>query len=178
MGRDAQPAIGLRRFTVRLVEHEPAWAALFASEAAEIRRHAGEGVVDVQHVGSTAVPGLMAKPILDIAVAVSTPETVPIVAHRLGDGGYIDRGSAGRDGGHLVVKEAAPDVRTVHIHIVDVADPQWRDYLRFRDMLRDDEALRRVYGVLKTSLARACADNRRMYTTGKHSFIRSLLAES
>ena len=167
--------IGLRRHTVRLVEHEPGWAALFASEASVIRRRVGDIIVDVQHVGSTAVAELLAKPILDIAIAVSAPDAVPLVADRLRDAGYLDRGSAGRNGGHLLVKEAAPDVRTVHVHVVDLTDPQWGDYIRFRDTLREDDAIRRAYHELKRELAETCGNDRQVYTAGKAAFIRSIL---
>ena len=175
MSRESQPPIGLRRHTVRLVEHEPGWAALFASEATAIRRLLGDIIVDVQHVGSTAVPGLVAKPILDIAIAASAPDLVVLVADRLRDAGYLDRGSAGRNGGHLLVKEAAPDVRTVHLHVVDVTDPQWDDYIRFRDMLRDDDAIRHAYHDLKRELAETCGNDRQAYTSGKAAFVRSIL---
>ena len=170
------PLIGLRRHTVRLVAHEPEWHVLFAAEAEAIRSHAGDIAVDVQHVGSTAVPGLVAKPILDIALAVSTPDAVRRAADRLRDAGYLDRGSAGRDGGHLLVKDVAPDVRSVHVHIVEITDPQWRDYLRFRDALRADATLRGAYAELKTELLKAHAGDRRAYTAGKHAFIRHILA--
>jgi GrpB-like predicted nucleotidyltransferase (UPF0157 family) len=169
------PLIGLRRHTVRLVAHEPEWHMLFAAEADAIRSHVGDIAVDIQHVGSTAVPGLLAKPILDIAVAVSTPDAVRLAADRLRDAGYLDRGSAGRDGGHLLVKEVAPDVRAVHVHVVEITDPQWGDYLRFRDTLRADEVLRGAYAELKTGLLEAHAGDRRAYTAGKHAFIRDIL---
>ena len=75
--------IGLRRHTVRLVEHDSAWAALFEDEARRVRDAAGDLVVDVQHVGSTAVPGLPAKPILDLAIAASGSDSIPELVRRL-----------------------------------------------------------------------------------------------
>ena len=169
------PDIGLKRHTVRLVDHQVGWSRLYELAAAEIRRLAGDLVVAVEHVGSTAVSGLPAKPILDIAVAVPAPETIPLLAERLGAAGYLDRGHAGRDGGHLLVKELAPDVRSVHAHVVEVGDPQWRDYLRFRDTLRGNDDVRRAYAQVKVALAEVHADDRRAYTKGKEAFIRSVL---
>jgi GrpB-like predicted nucleotidyltransferase (UPF0157 family) len=168
--------IGLLRHTVRLVQHEPVWELLFATEAAAIRSCLGDIGVDVQHVGSTAVPGLAAKPILDIAVAVNAPEAVALSATLLSGIGYLDRGSAGRNGGHLLVREAEADVRTTHVHIVHVEDPQWEDYLWFRNSLRTDERMRHTYSELKTRLAEAHDTDRRAYTAGKDLFIRSVLA--
>src|SRR5678815_3715102 len=106
--------IGLERHTVRLVEHDREWASLFAVEEARLRERIGDLVADIQHVGSTAVPGLVAKPILDIAVAVASREKIALVVGRLRDLGYIDRGDAGSEGGYLLVSESKPGVRTAH----------------------------------------------------------------
>jgi GrpB-like predicted nucleotidyltransferase (UPF0157 family) len=72
--------------------------------------YVGDIVVDVQHVGSTAIAGVPAKPILDIAMAVTARGAIPTVVARLCRQGYIDRGDA--DGGYLLVKEPEPDIRT------------------------------------------------------------------
>ena len=167
--------IGLRRHTVRLVEHEPGWATLFAIEAELIRRCTGDLAVGVEHVGSTAVPGLVAKPILDIAIAAASSDTVPLVVERLRNAGYLDRGSAGANGGHLLVKEAAPHIRTVHAHVVDASDPQWAEYLHFRDELRANAATRQAYDELKKTLADEFREDRAAYTAGKDAFIRRVL---
>jgi GrpB-like predicted nucleotidyltransferase (UPF0157 family) len=167
--------IGLRRHTVRLAEHELAWAELFAREAEAMRGGLADLAVEIEHVGSTAVPGLAAKPILDIAIGVTRTDDIPIVVERLAGAGYIDRGHAGRNGGHLLIRESAPDIRTVHAHIVEVADRQWSQYLWFRNTLRADSATRRAYAELKHRLARAFANDRGAYTAGKETFIRSVL---
>jgi GrpB-like predicted nucleotidyltransferase (UPF0157 family) len=172
------PEIGLRRHTVRLVEHEPGWATLFAIEAELIQRCLGDLAVGIEHVGSTAVPGLVAKPILDIAIAAATSDQVPLVVERLRNAGYLDRGSSGSGGGHLLVKEAAADVRTVHAHVVDVGDAQWADYLKFRDELRTTTTTRQAYAELKKTLADAFRDSRRAYTAGKEAFIQRVLEQT
>ena len=169
--------LGLPRGTVRLVEHEPVWFTLFAAEEAVIRKCLGEVALDVQHVGSTAVLGLAAKPILDVAIAVATPGDVRLAAERLRGAGYLDRGSAGREGGHLLVREVSSDIRAAHIHIVEATDPQWSDYLRFRERLRSDGQVRSRYAQLKAQLAAAHSTDRRSYTAGKNAFIRQILAD-
>ncbi len=126
-------------------------------------------------MGSTAVPGLPAKPILDIAVAVQSRDTIPIVAIRLAEAGYVDRGDLGSDGGHLLVKESEAEVRIVHLHIVEQADSQWRDYIAFRDALRRDSKLRQWYSSLKRRLAERFPDDRKSYTDAKNRFIQEVL---
>ena len=168
--------IGLRRFTVLVVEHQPDWADLYAKERDVIRRQAGELVCDVQHVGSTAVPGLPAKPILDIAVAVESHTAVSDVVGALVGIGYLDRGP--RDGGYLLVKESAPDIRTVHLHISLVTDDDWRECLCFRDLLSRDENLRQRYAQLKRKLAGQFPNDREAYSAGKSEFIKTVIANS
>jgi GrpB-like predicted nucleotidyltransferase (UPF0157 family) len=167
--------IGLRRHTVRVVEHDPEWASLFEEEAATICRAGGPLVLDVQHVGSTAVPGLPAKPILDIAVAVRSSGDIPELVRRLTAVGYIDRGDGGRDGGYLLVRDSEPEVRTAHVHIVECADPQWHRYVVFRDTLRRDDEIRQQYGEMKKRLAAAYPTDRERYTASKNEFIRRVL---
>lgn len=164
--------VGLGRHTVEVVEHDPAWADLFEREARAIWYATGELAAGVEHVGSTAVPGLAAKPILDVAVAVSDTGAIAEVVKRLVAAGYIDRGDAGRNGGYLLVRESAPDVRVAHVHIVCRDDDQWRSYLAFRDLLRRDPEVRAQYAELKRTLAARFPHDRRAYTAGKEAFIR------
>lgn len=130
---------------------------------------------DVQHVGSTAVPGLPAKPILDIAIAISTPRATPDLVEKLTNIGCVDRAAAGESGDHLFVMESAPDVRTAHIHIVDIAGPRWRNYLQFRDILCGDPAIRRRYVALKRELCDQHHGDRKTYTASKADFIQNIL---
>ena len=169
--------IGLRRGTVRLVDHEPGWAELFEREAGRIREQIGNIVDDIQHIGSTAVPDLSAKPILDIAIAVQSRDAIGSVVEGLCKIGYIDRGDGGQDGGYLLVWECEPDVRTAHIHIVEETDRQWRDYITFRDTLRADQDMREKYAMLKRALLEQYRNDRKSYTAGKHRFIRGFVGE-
>ncbi len=170
--------LGLKKGTVQVVAHDPGWPGLFEQEQRVLHEHIGHLVLDIQHVGSTAVPGLDAKPIIDIAVAVASVAVIPQCRQPLGALGYIDRGDAGQDGGYLFVKESAADVRTHHLHVVAIDDPQWRNYLLLRDRLRADETLRTRYAQFKRALQTQFAQDRTGYTAAKHDFIRGLLADS
>ena len=174
-GTEAPTTIGLRRHTVRVVAHRHEWHALFESERRALLGRVGHLAVDVQHVGSTAVDGLEAKPIIDIALAVTSAEDVPRLRRPLEGLGYVYRGDAGSDGGHLFVKESAPDVRTHHLHVVSVDDAQWHQWVLFRDRLRADGALRARYAGLKKVLKERYAEDRKGYTEAKHEFVRGLV---
>jgi GrpB-like predicted nucleotidyltransferase (UPF0157 family) len=167
--------IGLKRNVVKVVEHDPHWAGLALEVCAAVRNACGELLVDVQHVGSTAVPGLPAKPILDIAAAVASFELMPELTQRLAGMGYTYRHDSGDEGGHFFVFDSAPEIRTVHLHIVEKDSVQWRNYLRFRDLLRQSPEIRQSYAQLKQELASTWPDDRESYTAGKADFIRQVL---
>ncbi|NOT55734.1 MAG: GrpB family protein [Deltaproteobacteria bacterium] len=166
--------LGLKKGTVQVVPYHPEWSTLFSHERCVLSHCLGNLVSDIQHVGSTAVPGLAAKPIIDIAVAVTSLAVIPLCRQPLGALGYIDRGDAGTEGGYLFVKESTPNVRTHHIHVVTQDDPQWNNYLRFRDLLRADDALRTTYAELKYALLIRFAQDRKAYTAAKEEFLHSV----
>jgi GrpB-like predicted nucleotidyltransferase (UPF0157 family) len=168
--------LGLKKGTVRVVSYRPDWSNLFEQERRLLQRHIGHLALDIQHVGSTAVPGLDAKPTLDIAVAVASASVIPQVVRRLGHAGYVDRGDKGKDGGRLFVKESASEVRTHHVHVVTIDDPQWREYLLFRDALKNDEALRARYAAFKRALRERYPEDRSAYTAAKRTFVRDVLS--
>ena len=169
--------IGLKRHTVRVVDHDPSWSALFASECETLQRALGDLVADVQHVGSTAVPDLPAKPILDIAVAIRTLDLMPGIIERLTEIGYIYRGDGADDGGHLFVREPEPDIRTVHVHVVETSDTQWNEYLLFRDLCRENQSVRKRYAEVKQALAKQFPNDRKSYTASKDKFIQGVLRD-
>jgi GrpB-like predicted nucleotidyltransferase (UPF0157 family) len=167
--------IGLKRHTVRVVDHHPGWADLAAKACRQVREAGGDLIADVQHVGGTAVAGLPAKPILDLAAAVTGLDVIPELIERFTKLGYIYRGDGADAGGRLFVWESEPDVRTIHLHIVALDDVQWGNYLRFRDLLRQDSDLGRHYAELKEKLKGDFRDDRKSYTSAKHDFIRGAL---
>ncbi|WP_179137836.1 GrpB family protein [Candidatus Entotheonella palauensis] len=167
--------IGLNRHRVEVVEHHPGWADLADSACQDIQHAAGGLIASLQHVGSTAVPDLPAKPILDIAAGVCTPEAIPELLELMPAIGYLYCGDDGSEGGHLFVKESSPDVRTIHVHVVEHNGTQWRNYLLFRNLLRQDPDIRQQYAELKQELGKQFHNDRKSYTASKHDFIRGIL---
>jgi GrpB-like predicted nucleotidyltransferase (UPF0157 family) len=168
--------LGLAYGTVRLVDSDPEWPGAFQRLAAELSLALGPHAAAIEHVGSTAVPGLAAKPILDVAVGLSMdadPARVVAILERLG---WIFRGDKG-DAGLLLVLEDRPPNRVAHLHVVAFGDARWHRYLAFRDRLRADPAARTAYAELKRDLAERFAGDRTAYTAAKHTFIAGLLAE-
>ena len=176
---DATP-LGLRSGTVALSEHRPEWARLFERERGRIRAALGDlaSFVVIEHIGSTSVPGLVAKPLLDLAIAVPSEPARTCAIERLVPLGYIDRGDKGDDGGWLLVRETAPRVRAAHLHLVIRDDPQLAQWLAFRDLLRRSPEARRRYADRKRELAAAHELDRQAYTAGKEDLIVELTREA
>jgi GrpB-like predicted nucleotidyltransferase (UPF0157 family) len=152
--------------------HAELWHQLFAEEETQLRHAIGEQVVAIEHVGSTAVCGLSAKPIIDIAVAVREIADAGKCVTQLEGIGYESRGELGIPGRQYFTKG---DPRTHHLHMVELNSELWRSHLLFRDYLRQRPEAAKEYENLKTELARKHAENREAYTEGKAAFIEGVL---
>ena len=166
--------IGLQRGTVKLVPYSPEWPRLFAQEERLLRASIGAYVVDIQHVGSTAIPGMEAKPIIDIAVALRRLEDVEKCVEPLERLGYEYKGDEGHPGRHFFAK-GDPSRRTHYLHMVEWNSASWKELLCFRDYLRQHKEVAEEYGRLKRELAQKSRGNRDLYTPGKAEFIESVL---
>ena len=122
--------IGLERGRVALAEHDRAWERLAAEAGERIRRAWGPVALDVQHVGSTAIRHIRAKPILDLAVAVESLATAEAHSPELERAGFRRRGSDVP--GQILYVGGVGERRTHHIHVVPRDDIQWANYLNFR----------------------------------------------
>ena len=161
---------------VDVVPYSPSWPAQFALVANDLRQAlAGLATARVEHVGSTSVPGLAAKPILDIDVIVDGAE-MPAAVAALGSVGYVHRGDLG-----LADREAfhAPDEsprRNVYVCRADTLNV--RNHLAVRDVLRRREGLRDEYGAVKLALAAEPDMDIDTYIARKSAVLQKVLAES
>jgi GrpB-like predicted nucleotidyltransferase (UPF0157 family) len=164
--------LGLASGQLQLIAHDPGWKGCFLDEQARLHAALGPLVLDIQHVGSTAVAGLIAKPILDLAIAVRSFEdaaaTIPVM-ERLG---YESRGEAGIARRRFFVKGQP---RTHHVHLLEQHSAAWRDHLLFRDTLIADPQALQAYAALKSELAAQLGGDRDAYQAGKESFITGVL---
>jgi GrpB-like predicted nucleotidyltransferase (UPF0157 family) len=167
-------SLGLESGTVRVVPYDSTWPSLFAAEAERLRqRFALAGLpVALEHTGSTAVPGLAAKPILDILAGY--PDSVAVAGYIrvLMSADYLYRGEQGIPGRHFF-RRGNP--RAYHVHLTAIDNGFYRDHLTFRDRLRADNALRDAYAALKRDLAARFPRDREAYIAGKESFVNEVL---
>lgn len=172
---DDSLGLGLSRAVTIVCSYDARWPRAFDEEAARLLSILGTLSDGIEHIGSTAVPGLAAKPVLDVAIAFAGRGMLEEAVRRLSQQGYEWRGDSGDAGGVLVVKGPEP-ARTYYLHLVELDDPQWRRYLLFRDALRLDPRLRDRYAALKLELAERFPSDRLAYVDGKSSFIQETLA--
>jgi GrpB-like predicted nucleotidyltransferase (UPF0157 family) len=130
----------------------------------------------VEQVGSSSVLGVLAKPIVDLAVGLTADDDLALVTATLEAAGWIYRGDAGNAGGHVFVLETRPWHRVAHLHAVEMNGEQWSNYLRFQDLLRSSPEARDRYETVKLRLAEQHTDDREAYTEGKTQVVTSLLA--
>jgi len=175
----SDPSIGLQRGTVRVVEYDPRWAFEFEAEAqrvAAVLSSRDLPPVEFEHVGSTAVPGLAAKPIIDFMVGLAPGADRRVFIEAFVAAGYELRGPQGVPERELLV--LGPESRrTHHLNLVEFDGAFWRDHLAFRERLRNDAELRAEYSALKRLLADRHPLERAAYTNGKASFIQSVLED-
>lgn len=172
---------------VAIVPYDPRWPALFLQEAAHLLSHLPAGLVRrIEHFGSTAVPGLAAKPIIDMLVEVSSlraarTEIAPMLKTQGYD--YFWRPNFGDDVPPwyaFFIRRDRRGKRTHHIHMItrrSVFSEHW-DRLLFRDYLIAHPQVAQAYAQLKIDLAAAHPNDRIAYTNGKTAFIRSVTAQA
>jgi len=168
--------LGCERDRVTLVPYQPAWPRLFREEARRLRAALGDHVVQIEHVGSTAVPGLDAKPILDIVVAVRDMSDAARFEEALAPLGYLHKTENDRPGRLYFVKRLPDDSSTHHLNITELDTECWFTHVAFRDYLRSHPQAREEYGDLKRALAHRHHHDRAAYQEGKASFIQRVLS--
>ena len=158
---------------VELVPYDPAWPDGFEAERAEIAAALGDLALDVHHIGSTAVPGLDAKPVIDTMVVVQSLDDAIECIAPLQELGYafIDYP---QNTDRRFFRKGKP--RTHHLHIVEAGSQSLADHIDFRDALRADADLRRQYQELKHALRAEHARDRARYSESKGGFVARVLA--
>lgn len=159
-------------------EYDPRWPAIYEEEVARILAVAGDAITAVEHVGSTSVPGLGAKPIIDIMAAVAQIDGAMALVEPLSALGYTYM---------LEYEKLIPERRffrrglesaSHHLHIVETTTDFWIDHLLFRDYLRAHRETAVEYEKIKRRLAARLGDDRAAFTMAKTSFIEPVLARA
>lgn len=167
--------LGLQRGTVRLEEYNPEWADLFEQEKKLLLETFGDRIIAVEHIGSTAIPGIPAKPIIDINVAIPSLDDIDDFITELEKLGY-EYIPERRFSDRQFFPKGPSEKRTHHLNLVEItSETGWKNQLLFRDYLRTHSDIRDEYATLKRELAEKYAENRDEYTERKSDFVMRII---
>lgn len=179
----AKVSLGLKRNIVELVEHDPQWEKIAFQTIQQLWRIFGSAAKDIQHIGSTSIQNIKAKPIIDIAVAINDFSEVESLFYELENNGFSNRGWFSDQ--HIIFtigKDIPPDDRitTHNIHIVKIDSAGWLDHINFRDYLNAHPHAAKDYETLKIKLAYKYPydEGRKKYGDGKSDFINNTLEDA
>lgn len=170
--------IGLDNDTVLLEEHQVLWEEAAAKTVSLLKKMLNGTAVDVQHVGSTSIRGISAKPIIDIAVGVRNTDDIKPFIPLLTENGVVYRKKFWDQHEFFVMGDLAKNIKTHHIHVVKYGGKDWNEYINFRDYLNAMPEKAEQYNALKRKLAEKFRYDRVSYTDGKAELIRILLEEA
>ncbi|MDB9234801.1 MULTISPECIES: GrpB family protein [Halorubrum] len=165
--------VGLARGTVEVVPYQESWSDAYDAEVARLRSAVGDRVRQFEHIGSTAVEGMAAKPILDVLAVVDESTTASDLVPALETHGYERRPD--EVDGRVFLAKGPPENRTCYLSIAEVGSAFHHEKIAFRDALRSDPELAERYASLKRRLAARYPENRQRYTAEKGAFVRAVL---
>lgn len=170
--------LGLKRGTVEFFPHQMIWEKTAKNTITLLKSLLDDIAIDIQHVGSTAISNICAKPIIDIVVGVNELDAIKLHIGLLEQNGIVFRNEDVKGQLLFVIGDFDKDIRTHHIHIVQWNSTAWNNYINFRDYLNAFPEQAEKYDTLKKNLAIKYADNRGSYTEGKKELIEILLKEA
>jgi len=165
--------LGVKRNGVTLAPFCNKWDAQYQITFNELQKILGDNIIEMHHVGSTAIKGIVAKPILDIAVAIKDEEQINIIG--MESAGYEYCGDRGVPGRHLFVRRINGDVSTHHIHCYLKNNKDYKQVILFCKFLNKHPDYAMQYNDLKIELANKFPDDRVAYTSGKEAFIKCII---
>ncbi|MEO1769878.1 GrpB family protein [Candidatus Enterococcus ferrettii] len=170
-------SLGLKRNTTELIDHDVEWEKIAAQTIQRLWKIFGSMAIDIQHIGSTSIKNIKAKPIIDIAVAIADFEVLKPLIPELEENNFSYRG-------WFIVERIAvlnvyeqlktgDRITTHHIHIVKADSSEWQNHINFRDYLNVHPSVAKAYEAIKVELAakHPYDEDRKTYNDGKNAFI-------
>jgi len=167
--------IGLTTGTVKLSPYTILWKNRYRAEVRRLRHYTEGATSWLEHIGSTAIPGLDAKPIIDMAMMIPSLRRLPLWIKRLKMAGYTYKGEYGLPGRQFFTRG---NPVTHHLHVVAKGSEHWNRWILFRNYLRVHPKEAEKYNKFKKTLARKYAHNRDAYTHAKTPLVNQLLAKA
>lgn len=168
--------IGLEKGKVKIVDFCDEWVNYFLLERKGLKSALKDNIIDIQHVGSTSIPNMPAKPIIDIGIAVNNFEEAKLIIKPVENLGYEYRGENGIPRRHFFVKRSSNSSKNlVHLHVNEISGKDWKNQIYLRDYLRKYPYWAKKYKNLKIDLANKNPEDRESYLEGKNDLIAEIL---
>lgn len=164
--------IGLKRGTVKLSPYNKKWQTAFEKERQVLKKAAGKILIDIQHIGSTAIPGIHAKPIIDMSAGVRNLKDAKRLVKLFSKMGYNFYKTFQKQ---ILFAKGPDKKRTHYLHVMKYNGTKWKNDLLFRHYLLRHPTRAKTYDTLKKKLARLYPNDREKYTAGKKLFIENTL---
>ncbi len=166
--------IGLNKSLVTVYPYDKSWPMEYKKEEKILKDYLKNFDVRIEHVGSTSIPGLSAKPIIDIAIGAKNEEDLFKVAKCLENYGY-DVLNSYEEKGEILARKGTPECRTHYIHIQLLGSEYWNEFIYFKKYMLDHPESVKEYQTLKEELSVKYTDERKKYTASKNEFISGIL---
>lgn len=169
--------IGLDKSLVTVYPYDPTWVDEYEKEKEILQNILKDFDIQIEHVGSTSIPGLSAKPIIDIAIGAKNVETIEKIEPILAEHGY-DMLNSLQDKGEVLARKGPTTCRTHYIHIQVLGSEYWNEFIYFKKYLLEHPEYIKEYETLKKELSVKYAEERKKYTAAKNDFISSVLEKA
>jgi GrpB-like predicted nucleotidyltransferase (UPF0157 family) len=169
--------LGLRKDTVELFDHDILWEKIADETIKELKNLFGNIAVDIQHIGSTAIKNIKAKPIIDIVVGIDDFNSLDKIIDKLAKNGIFYRPFL-PDDRIFIIGDMENETRTHHIHVVIYNGEEWNNQINFRDYMNNNITEVKNYEKLKIELERSNKLDRENYTKGKEDYIKKIIGKA
>ena len=159
-------------FPLTIEPHRASWKEDFEREAVLIRKALGPALRDIHHIGSTAIPGIHAKPIIDMLAEAESLDAIDLRSGEMEGLGYETMGEFGISGRRYFRKDNSAGARTHHVHAFAAGSPHLVRHLAFRDYIIAHPDIAREYDALKLRLIESCRGDTEAYIEGKDAFVK------
>jgi len=164
-----------RTRVIEVILYNSEWKTEFEKIKTMLNSYIGDLILTIEHVGSTSVEGLSAKPIIDLDVVIESYDILPNIIERLGNAGYVYEGNLGVEGREAFKRTYDDGFMKYHLYVCPKNGTGYLEHIAFRDYLRFNETARKEYDALKLKLAEIYRYDIDNYCTGKTEFVRDIL---
>ncbi|OWA33318.1 hypothetical protein B9G55_21805 [Saccharibacillus sp. O16] len=163
---------------IEIVPYDPAWPQAFEQIASSVKEWIGDLLIGVEHVGSTSVPGLAAKPIIDLDAVMRYEDQLPQIIERLAQQGFEHQGNLGIEGREAFEPKRDFGFMNYHLYVCSPHGAGYQEHIALRDYLRTHDEARGEYARLKQELAQAHPADIDAYVQGKTAFVQKILQQA